>query len=288
MYVLSFKSIFFFIISFATAQNIYVKDSISNEPIAYANINYCLDDNIIGGDYTDAEGFLVIRNEKYNLLRVSCIGYENKNIKKELLSNTIYLDKKSIILNEVVVTNKNKLETIGQINEKSIIDIGFGKSLEVVSFIENVKNQDKTIYSLIIKINKTKKRTGIRLHFYKKNSQKFEPSEEISTNNDIEFIEKNMKGEIEILVKEHIVIPKDGLFVGVEILGVLNEKIEFEDDINSNLRFHFNCSDNKFVTFIKNRFKTNIWSSSEDIKKLIKVFKDNEFPNISFGIKVYD
>lgn len=281
----------FFALTFAFGQKVYVKDSVLKEAIAYANVNYCINDSIIGGDYTDSNGLLIISNSTFNSLQISCVGYEKEYKKKEFLDSVIYLKKKSIDLNEVIVSNKTRFETFGEIYSNNKIDIGFGKSLEIVTFIENKKNEEKIAYSLIFKVKKVKKKTAIRLHFYNKKPNKQEPFEEISSSNEIEFIEEKTTGNVEILIKENIIIPKQGLFVGIEILGIYNDKngnLEFINDLNNSLHLYFNCKNNKYITFVRNRFKSNEWESTEYIKNTIPIFKKNEFPNASFGIKVYD
>lgn len=90
------------IATFASAQTVTVKDSITNEPVPFVSVYFGND----SGGYTDEKGAIAIPNEAAQV-RLSHICYETKSIAKVTAdSQTIFLIPKSINLDEVTVSAK--------------------------------------------------------------------------------------------------------------------------------------------------------------------------------------
>lgn len=275
----------FFKVSLAFSQMVLVCDEDDKIPIPYVTVLLTIQNRIVGGDYCDNNGFMKIDDKTvYDKIELSCIGYKSKTLDKITLSNdTIYLKNETINLKEVIVSKK-KVQLLGYTNIKKSQSPGMGKGLETVVFIENIANRPLYIQSFLFNLREVKKKATIRIHFYKLLPNKFEPGEEISTTDIIHLIDEKNKGLVEINVAQYgLYLSPEGGFVGLESLGVLDEKAgNFEDYFG----FEYNSKLDKSVTFSRNRFRVKIWEDfSESIRRVKPNFKTM---NASFGIKVYN
>ncbi|MFH6943714.1 hypothetical protein [Flavobacterium sp. FlaQc-50] len=293
------KYIFYFLLYFSLhnvhAQRVYIFDRDSSKPISFANINYFKADNIINSNYSNESGLIDIKDtNSFDRIEVSCIGYENKSISMESIKDTIYLTKKIISLDEVVIPKKKDVLLYGYSKFKKKIGISGAKGMQVCAFVENPSEKEKFIKSFLFKIKRSEKyKTAIRIHFYKKATDKIYPGEEILTENIIKYLNGKTKGIVEVDISMYgIELPAEGAFVGVEWLGILDEKTgEFiENKENwSDTSIEYNDAINEPLTFIKSRLKKNTWSNTENLKKDFESFdKFKNYPNASFGIEVFN
>lgn len=264
---------------------IRVCDEEDKKPIPYVTAIWTIQNRIVGGDYCDSNGFVKIDDKiLFDKIELSCIGYESKILNKITLNqNTIYLKKGTINLNEVIISKKN-VQLLGYTNKKKSQSSGLGKGIETVVFIENIANKPLYIQSFLFNLREAKKKATIRIHFYKLLPNKFEPGEEINAEDIIHLIDEKNKGLVEIDVAQYgLYLPSEGAFVGIESLGVLDEKTENRE---SYFGFEFNSKLDKSITFSRNRFRIKIW---DDINERIQKVKPNfKTMNASFGIKVYN
>ncbi len=282
----------FFKASLSFSQMIQVYDKENKKPISYVTVVFTNQDKIVGGDYCDENGFMKIDDKiVFDKIELSCIGYESKSIEKRALKNdTIFLKNKAINLDEVVIS-KNNLATLGYTDLKKYQYGGIGKGLETVVFIENNTKKPLYINSFLFKIRKLKKKTAIRIHFYKKRTDKFEPGEEMLTEDIVEYLDENTQGLVEIkIAKDGLELPIEGCFVGIEALGVFDNitKTYVDNRIYKEyLVFEYNTKIDKSITFTRNRFRVKIWGNfNESIRRGIPNFK--KFLNLSFGVKVFN
>jgi hypothetical protein len=115
-----------FVISFGISQELLqgnILNNETNEPILGVNIQI---GNSITGATTDEFGaFRMVVNQWPVVLLISHIGFEDKRLTIEALPKevvTIYLTPTISVLDEVVVTAENKLETLSEVNQYSLKD----------------------------------------------------------------------------------------------------------------------------------------------------------------------
>lgn len=259
-YILSFLLLSY---SILFSQNIQLINNIDKSIIPYANATYFYNNEIVGGDYTDINGYLDVKlDKKIDRIEFSAIDYLNLKINLPINTEKIYLLPMAYILNEVVVTNNEKYESLGLADENKKYNLGIGKGLEEVLFIENKSKKTLIIKSFLFRIKKVNNKIAVRVHFYSLNPNKFEPKDELLTKNIIYYLEEKTKGIVEINVQEYgIELPKEGAFVGIEALGVVNEiDGSFDDEVDYRkdlLSFEVNYAINKPISFIRNRYKNN-------------------------------
>jgi len=275
------------------SQKIYLYDIESKSHIEFVNATYFINNEIIGGDYTDMNGFLEIKDKvTFDYIEFTALGYENLKINNNDIKNEIFLTRRTYVLDEIIVTNKN-IVTIGSIDEKKKISVGIGKGIEQVFYIENNLNKTLLVKSFLFKVDKVKKKTAVRVHLYGLSANKFEPGDELIQSEIIHYLDEKTKGIIEIDVSDHgLEIPLNGVFVGLEAMGNINDSdgsfIEEESQDGSLVRYEVNYSYNKPISFIRNRFYDKTWSNSQFLKNQLTHIKSVNYPNASFGIKVYE
>jgi hypothetical protein len=273
------------------SQNIKIYDIETNRPVSFVTVSYFKNDSFIDSDYCDENGFVVIKNKDFNKIDFSCIGYETKSIIEISNVDTIFLKKKIITLNEVVIQNKKKsFSFLGHSTKKRKISISGSKGFEICEFIENPYKTEKTIKSFLFKIKRRKDyKTAVRIHFYKKLDTKLEPNNEILKQDVVYYFDGKIKELVEVDVSNYnIELPSEGAFIGIEWLGILNEKGDFVEDLENwnDTSIELNDEISNPITFIKSRYGQTKWHNTEKMKADIAKFKN--FPNASFGIKIFD
>jgi hypothetical protein len=283
----------FFYTTILLSQNIYVQDFESKEPVSFANIKYIKNNNIVDATYCDEKGYINLNNNNpFEKIEISCVGYETITIYDFPKEKIVFLTKKKIILDEVIISKKSiNFSDLGYTKNKKKITLSASKGFQLCEFIENPNKEEKLIQSFLFKVKRKKNyKTAIRVHFYKKAINKVEPGEEILTEDIIHFIDGKTKEMVEInVLKYRLELPIEGAFVGIEWLGNFNEETgEFisGDDKNwSDTSIELNDLIEEPLTFIKSRIKSNEWANTEKLKTNLK-FKN--YPNASFGIKVFN
>lgn len=272
------------------SKSIYIYDSISKSPIPFANAIIHENKNITNGFYADENGFVKIICNENSTLKISCIGYENKIFEKLIeLSDTIFLKQNSIILKEIIITNSNKYKNLGFKFSKKNSTINTYKGSEFAVFIENESNVKAKIKSVILNLTKKKDYTIIlKIKFYKKGTNN--TPTDILNNRDIVYYLKNKhNGELEIDIDdENIELPEEGVFLSVETLGFIDKKGSFINDQDMWHEFSFHLvDDKKNATFTKNNLRANTWYNNLKLRFEEIGLKYKNYPNVSFGIKVY-
>lgn len=300
MYIKNFVLLFLiYQISFSqNKKQHYLFCETSKTPISFGNVSFLNNDKLVGGSYCDSNGsYSFESNLKFNKIEFSCIGYETKTISQtQNLQDTVFLKNKIINLEEVIISKKHshELSLMGFLEYKKKFDISGGMGIETSVFIENTHNTPKHIKSFLFKVKrKEKHKTAIRIHFYRKLLDKSEPGEELLNEDIIKYIDEKTTGLIEIDVSSFgLELPIEGAFVGLEWLGILDENsgkfVEGKKSWNDT-KIEYNDFVNKPLTFIRNRFKMEVWDNTENLKKEFENYlKIKNYPNASFGIKVYN
>ena len=143
---ISFVSLFFVINNYA--QNYYVVDVNTKEKISLANIKH-LNKDI--GIYSDLKGkFSKNFFKPSDSIKISHINYETLIIKIKNIKDTIFLNPKRNILDEIIVTNKKGIKkNIGYIKSKKILSWFIQPKSELVTLIKYTKKYNSSIIKKI-------------------------------------------------------------------------------------------------------------------------------------------
>lgn len=274
------------------SQQKQILDKDTNEKIPYATLIFYQNNKVVSGLYSDENGFFDFdQNLIFNKLNISCIGYNTITI-DNLNSNFIYMSKKTVELEEVVITNDKKIK-LGFIEaEKTNDKVGVSIGLEIAEFIKNDLNYPAKINSILFKVKKVKTKVSYRVHLYLPSKNGFYPTDDLITENIIQTIEPNAKGLIEInLAMLGITLPKEGVFVGIEGLSGNNLDKTFGGNKSNLLQFEVTKSDEQ-IYFEKNTLKGvgwvnfNKWLPDDYFKTFNKEYDKNKLFVPSFGIKI--
>ena len=272
--------IFLMVFSFFScfSQDKYVlHDSISKQPISYANIVLFSKGKIVGGTYTDNQGLLSI-SEVVDSIRISSLGYKNKSFDRRELTNILFLTPIVYNLDEVVVTNKaiecKKSINIGYHKQKKNISIHLLKNSELTTLITNNFNKEFIVKTIYFELkNNSEKKLPIRLKIY---SNHYRPNKLLfSKDIEVPFSDKKNKYKLNIS-KENIKFPKEGLFIGFEYLQHNNNDKVYISATNKTK------DDN---TFIKDKFWKINWYSFNNhfYRKLIAI---KGVINLAVGLEI--
>ena len=126
---------------FATAQNIIVYDSINNLSLPYVAIQF--GDN---GIYTDDKGSFNLNDITNDSLQIDIYGYNKLLLAKNNLKDTIYLEPKTQVLDEVIITNKKTEINIKQSKRTKMYGSwSISKETEIISIFKPNKNTENTL-----------------------------------------------------------------------------------------------------------------------------------------------
>ncbi len=203
------------------SQNIKIIDSTSKLPIPFATIKMEKDGKFTNGMYTDENGDLSVPiDRQYDEIIISCIGFETKKVAYNQHEKSIELAKKTYSIDEVIINNKNNIQIGYSKEQKSSNSVGVAKGLEIAVFVENKLDYEATINSVQFTIKKTKEKVAFRVHLYTLSDDNLKPNEDLLQDNRIYYIASNTHGLISINLSEYnIVLPKKGVFVGIEGLS---------------------------------------------------------------------
>jgi hypothetical protein len=285
---------FILIYTFSFSQKICVVDSLSKKPLPYTNAKFYLANKITGGDYCNVKGEIIFDKINFDNVEFSQIGYDKKIISKAIIKDSIFLKQNIIRLNEIkIVKNKKKeVSSLGYIDYKKKIRLSAYKGFEMVVYIANPFKQPKDIQSFLFKVKKDEKfKTAVRIHFYKKDLEKLIPGEEILNENIIQYIDGEIKELFEVDVSKYeLELPIEGAFIGIEWLGILDEKSgELRIDKNNWDATYIDLNDkiNQPLTFMRSKFRNPTWENTVKMKNESKKYIEyKNYPNASFGIKI--
>jgi len=270
--------IFFLFISFYCRSQIHhkVSDSQSKKPIPYVSVFH--NDSLIG--LTDKDGKIHLK-ENYYLYKKD--GYREKVTN---LSN-IWLEKtEGEILEEITISVPSK-KIIKNIGNKEAFTILL-KGVEFISFIEpNKKEVGKRIYKISYPLEKRNKYTEndtsiFQISIYDSEKQKIYSEY-------IDDIEENLV----LIPNTEIILPKSGLYIGVEYLGKTEETKNIYD-----YYFSYDLFFKKNTYYKRNYLNKNQWETIEEINDneyFSQIYKSmiepvfNRFKNITplFQIELY-
>lgn len=257
------------------------------------NVFYKFENKVVYSDYCDQNGFANISAQKiFDNMEFSCIGYESNVRQKKDISDTIFLQKKSIALDEIkIVSRKNQQSTlIGFSQLKKETTLSAFKGFEICQFMENTFGKPKAIQSFVFKVIKREKlKTAVRIHLYAKHKNKFEPGEELITEDIIRYFDGKTREKVEIdLTPYNLELPPEGAFIGIEWLGIVDENTgKFVESKNAytNTRIEINDKILNKYTFISSYKNEGAWSNIGNWRE--GAILKNPM-NTSFGLKLFN
>ncbi len=288
-------------------------DSVSKEPVQYANISIIHSPK---GTYSNIKGCFELEFDcNSDSLFISMVGYKSLIVKIESLNllqeDTLFLVKNTYELNEVTIFANTKLKSdtknLGYINKASNISISGRSRSEIAVYINNTEYKSAFIKEVVYEIkrhhispkNKQKElikdkrfenfKTAVRVHLYTKDSVDGKPDKELLVENVVIILDEKFKDKLKVDISKHnIILPKEGVFVGIEWLGLV-------DEITSNIvvdkKYHLNTSVllttklHEKITWMRHAAYGQDWGK-KDMEALQKLHKNNEILNAAFGISI--
>ncbi|WP_092134947.1 peptidase associated/transthyretin-like domain-containing protein [Bizionia paragorgiae] len=273
------KSLIIFIFLFTCFKNfsqvIIIVDSLNKKPLPFVGVKY---NNT--GFYTSKEGLFNLNQVNTDSIEVSLLGYKKLVLKTKALRDTIYLNRETYTLKEVVLTKKkNKTKQIKPLKSPK----SFGswviqpKSELLISIYpkDNIKDhyidKIKIYFSKVIEIKELKDNSlmaYVRLHIYDIKDGK--PFNSVYSSNAID-VNSFKKDEISLDISNNLIVLKEsGLFIGLELIGYYKNDSSI---INNNpiIRPTLTNKINKDIsskTFVRSIFKNQY--KIEPINELLK------------------
>lgn len=201
-----------------------VKDSISGQPIPYANI-WVENENVATTSEEDGTFSIAVANTK-NLI-FSALGYETKTLKAAQVT-LVFLNPKAFDLEEVVISNSigTKQNVIGLTENTVAQAFDNGPRIDV-KFFPYASEYKKTPYlkKVTVYTDSRIEDATVKLHFYKVDANGY-PGDELLQKPLIVSVKNGTKINKIDLSDFGLVMPKNGLFVGFEKLMIEKNKKE--------------------------------------------------------------
>lgn len=204
-----------------------VVDSDTKEPLPYVNI--IIKDKRTG-TFSDENGAFQIEYLPGDSLIVSHVGYERVTFLIDDIGGVVELTAVPTILSEVTVnpSKKTKKGTLGI--DKKKIETYMGGVLQYAMLVENQEDQIGFIKRLHFEVGhsvdrgkENKREARIRIRVYEKDPITGKPGANILKKEKIVAIKPNQKDVHIDISEENISFPLEGLFVGIDILGFVDE-----------------------------------------------------------------
>lgn len=246
----------------AASQNVVVVDSVSKLPLSFVAIKFGTT-----GFYTSIDGEFRLDSISSDSLEISILGYRNVKLKTITIKDTIFLGNELNELDEVVLSIKPKAVKKVKLS-KSPNSFGSWPLQPESEILVSIQPSDEIKDYYLNKVNiqfekvrekKELKNTGVRayvrLHLYVLDNN--EPSTLIYSSKPIDV--NSFDGD-EVwfdVTEEQIILEKNGLFVGLELIGYTSDIGEKEHS-NSIIRPSLTDRSNDYFlseTYIRYIFK---------------------------------
>ncbi|MBA4133472.1 MAG: hypothetical protein C0525_01985 [Flavobacterium sp.] len=222
------KAILFFILfSISLSAQItkgVVKDSLTGQPIPYANI-WVENENVATTSEEDGTFSITVANTK-NLI-FSALGYETRTLKATQVTQ-VFLNPKAFDLDEVVISNSigTKQNVIGLTENTVAQAFDNGPRIDV-KFFPYSSEYKKTPYlkRVTVYTDSRIEDATVKLHFYKVDTNGY-PGDELLQKELIVKVKNGTKINKIDMSDFGLVMPKKGLFVGFEKLMIEKNKKE--------------------------------------------------------------
>ncbi len=222
------KAILFFILfSISLSAQItkgVVKDSLTGQPIPYANI-WVENENVATTSEEDGTFSIAVNKDK-NLI-FSALGYETRTLKATQVT-LVFLNPKAFDLDEVVISNSigTKQNVIGLTENTVAQAFDNGPRIDV-KFFPYSSEYKKTPYlkRVTVYTDSRIEDATVKLHFYKVDTNGY-PGDELLQKELIVKVKNGTKINKIDMSDFGLVMPKNGLFVGFEKLMIEKNKKE--------------------------------------------------------------
>ncbi|KGO87353.1 hypothetical protein Q765_06720 [Flavobacterium rivuli WB 3.3-2 = DSM 21788] len=276
------------------AQSIVILNAVTKEPVPFATVLARLNQEPVSRDYCNQDGSVKISIKNYDVLEVSCIGFTAVALDKAAVGAEVLLQPVAFQLDEVVITGRTNVVTVGYIDRKKNDFSGIAAEFKDAVFIPNTTGNAGYIKSFLFKIVKAKNRFAYRLHFYKRATGKSYPGEEVTPANIIGFVEKDTKGLTELDLTEYTIeFPETGIFVSIEGLGACDGNGKIIEAKDAYITYEDFQSAEPIYFHQPEFFISTGWINQNE--RIIRDYKENgnSKPPVealrvpSFGLKVY-
>lgn len=281
---IKYTIVFFFFIKTSFCQVFIPLDNDTNEFIESVNYTLFLKNKKVFSGITENKKVTSIHHEiEYDSISLSRVDYEALGLQKENIDSIVYLTKKIIYLNEVVLSSKKDNDVLlGETNRfvkkqsRAITeDIYFG------IIHRNELNQRFEIEHVAFFTEKIFYKTAYKIHFYEinetapRNGNQFAKLGDLIYSTDTLYIDKKNKNKIDVEINSELFIkPANSIFVSIQLLSYLDENNEIVIPPKDNLtKLKFQLST-----------KTNYYSKTID---LVSKVMSTDFLNINLMIN-YD
>jgi len=230
----SFLIFLFLVTNALSAQNVSFKGKIldqeTKEPVVFAHIKF--KDSDAGISTTENGEFKIVIEKKYlnSKVIISCLGYQNTTVNaSELQGKNFYLVPKIEVLQEVVIGKKfeSKEVLLGSTKGKKLGLIPRNKDIMVAQFIKSYRKDAccKNLKNITITFKRNSKWkllkfSKARIRIFDKDTIKGTPKNDLLRKNLVVTIEQGQEELNLDLSRFDIEVPKEGLFVAIEILKV--------------------------------------------------------------------
>ena len=243
------------------------------------NVNYSLffnKKNIYKGFTKNKEITKINSDIEYDSISFSKIDYHTIGLNKKNIDSIIYLSKKTIYLDEVVVSTKREnLIILGETNRfVKNQSRPFLKELNYGIIFKNEFTEKYLIDKIVFYTDKIFYKTAYKINFYEvtqtlpiRGNQSIEIGDLVFST-DILLINKNSISKNEILVESELFLePSDNLLVTIELLDYYDESnnvISPSNEQSTKLKFQFSNKENYYS-------KTMNYFTNEMSDKLLNI-----------------
>jgi hypothetical protein len=262
----------------------YVSIFISNKP------------NI--GTFTNEQGFFSLKAETSDTLFISHIGYESLKIKVSDFRGDIFLKESMHQLKEITVLSTNKkmqyvTQKLGTYWEKPDVNWFLSGCDNYALLVPNDLEQEGVIKNLYFKIKHERDKKykdnqiQLRIRIYSGIAYKNKLQIDLLRENVIVIMKQHQKHISVNLEKYNVPFPKEGIIVGIDIMGYLDKNNNLLEgsigQCRKNIYLRQTNKIEKENSFFKNFNKTEWYSNSKFTKP-----QTNEvvIMNVMFGVEV--
>lgn len=227
------KFLFLFLLikmSWVSSQTFVVVDSLSKEPLAYANV--VLDDKKML--YTNEKGKFSV-SDPFEYISISYLSYYELNAAKNTISDTIYLRPLTYTMEPINVSTRKIVKKIGVVKQsKRFKNLSFSGCDELIVFLRPTRADiiDGFIDKVEIPLNKDKSESLyqsvtsiVRINIYTTDAHNL-PKDKIYSSAPIRYLPSKDKLITVDLKDEAIQINEIGLCFGLEYIGMIDENGE--------------------------------------------------------------
>jgi hypothetical protein len=246
------------------AQDIKIKSIKTLKGIPFATVSYKKNDSIIGGTYTNENGYTKIENGGFDKILISHIGFEKKEIAIKDIDSIILLEENIIELQEVVISNKKQQpEWIGNQFKGNKVPVSATRGFEFATLIpinDTTKTHHLKALKFFIKRRKETKPAAIKLTFYANKNNL--PDETLNSVDITKIFNAKQKGEITVPLEDYNIAVKQDFFIGIEWLGLIDETGNLMlNNTYNDCSLGFDDTKNQTLTYIRNKLTNSPWDN---------------------------